>query len=240
MSQAAIGRTLGPHSFTTQDGETVALAKFRGKPTLINLVFTSCYHTCPAITQRLKRAVEAARAALGNDTFTVLTIGFDTAADTPERMRLYAHEQGIDMASWSFLSADQATVDALTGDLGFIYFPSARGFDHLAQITVVDGQGQVYRQIYGPDFATPAIVEPLRELALGVTYRRSGVGNLIERVRLFCTVYDPRSGRYRFDNSIFVAALSGILSLGAVAVFLIRQLRRADGSAQKGSPPPVN
>jgi protein SCO1 len=239
ISQAAIGTTVADHTFTDRAGATVSLRDFRGKPIVISLIFTSCYHTCPAITQGLKRAVGVARAALGRDRFTVLTIGFDTAADTPERMRLYAQEQGIDVDGWRSLSTDGTTIEALARDLGFIYFASPRGFDHLAQITIVDADGRVYRQIYGQDFEPPAVVEPLRELALGVTYNRSGVSNLLERVRLFCTVYDPASGRYRFDNSIIVAAVSGILSLGAVAIFLIRQLRRSGGAANRGSLPPI-
>jgi len=239
ISQAAIGVTLGEYTFTDPSESMVTLQDFRGKPLVISLIFTSCYHTCPAITQGLKRAVDVARAALGRDQFTVLTIGFDTTADTPERMRLFAHEQGIDVAGWKSLSTDETTIKALARDLGFIYFPSPRGFDHLAQITIVDADGRVYRQIYGQDFVPPAIVEPLRELALGVTYNRSGVMNLLERVRLFCTVYDPASGRYRFDNSIIVAALSGILSLGAIAIFLFRQMRRPGGTANKGSLPPI-
>lgn len=231
LSQAAIGITVGDHSFTDHSGSAVSLRDFRGKPLVISLIYTSCYHTCPVITRGLKRAVDVARAVLGQDQFTVLTIGFDTAADTPERMRLYAHEQGIDVDGWRSLSTDQTTIEALARDLGFIYFPSPRGFDHLAQISIVDADGRMYRQIYGQDFRPPAIVEPLRELALGMTYNRSSLKNLIERVRLFCTVYDPASGRYRFDNSIVVAALSGILSLGAIAIFLMSQLRRSSGTA---------
>ena len=240
ISQAALGRSVGDHVFTNSKGSTVTLAEFRGQPVLISLIFTSCYHTCPAITQNLKRAVAAARASLGRHPFSVLTIGFDTAADTPARMRLYAREQDINFDNWHFLSADRDTIDALAQDLGFIYYPSTRGFDHLAQISVLDPRGAVYRQSYGQDFTPPAIVEPLRELALGLTAKRSGVKNLIDRVRLFCTVYDPASGRYRFDNSIIVAAVTGVLSLGAIAVFLVRQLRRPDASSAKGSLPSVH
>ena len=42
-----------------------------------------------------------------------------------------------------------------------------RGFDHLAQTTVIDAHGRIYRQVYGDAFAVPALVEPLKDLALG-------------------------------------------------------------------------
>ena len=58
------------------------------------------------------------------------------------------------------------------------------------------------------------------------------LARLIERVRLFCTIYDPARDRYRLDYSIFVAFAVGVASLGAVAVFLVRVWRqnRAPGS----------
>jgi len=37
-----------------------------------------------------------------------------------------------------------------------------------------------------------------------------------------CTVYDPASGRYRFDYSLIIAFVLGLACLGAVAVFVVR------------------
>ena len=55
----------------------------------------------------------------------------------------------------------------LANNLGFLYFASAKGFDHLMQTTVVDANGKIYRQVYGMTFDTPLLVEPLKELVLG-------------------------------------------------------------------------
>ena len=62
-SQAAIGTQLEDLVFTGSNGEQVQLADFRGRPLLISLVFTSCYHVCPAFTRHLANAAEAARQA---------------------------------------------------------------------------------------------------------------------------------------------------------------------------------
>ena len=61
---------------------------------MLNLVYTSCSSVCPTIVQTLDAAVEAAQKALGEDSFAVVTIGFDTTHDTPERMRAFARAQG--------------------------------------------------------------------------------------------------------------------------------------------------
>ena len=125
------------------------------------------------------------------------------------------------MPNWSFLSADAGTVSALAGDLGFVYVESPKGYDHVSQVSVLDPDGRVYRQVYGADFEAPALVEPLKDLV----FQRQGVSvveALIDRVRLFCTLYDPASRRYRFDYSLFVGLTVGAVSLLAIAGVLLR------------------
>jgi protein SCO1/2 len=225
-SQAAIGRTLGDHLFADSQGRPVGLSELRGRPLVLSLVYTSCYHTCPTITQRLAHTAAIGRAALGEDSFTVVTLGFDSAHDTPERMAALARSQGIRDPRWHFVSADRATVERLTQEIGFTYAASPRGFDHIAQLTVIDAQGKVYRQVYGEAYDPPALVEPLKELVFGLRAREAGISGWVEGLKLFCTVYDPASGRYKFDYSILVSIFVGALSLGAVAIFIVRAWRQ--------------
>ncbi len=226
-SQSAIGRSVGDYTFQDRRGKPVQLADYRDEPLVINLVYTACTHTCPLIVQTLHRAVEAAQDALGDDSFAVLTIGFDTDQDTPARMRAYARSQGVDLPGWRFLSADGDTISRLSADLGFIYFPSPRGFDHLAQTTVIDSEGRIYRHVYGSDFEAPALVEPLKDLMFGRRVDLTNIAGLIDRVRLFCTFYDPASERYKFDYSIFISITIGMLSIIALATILITAWRRS-------------
>ena len=51
--------------------------------------------------------------------------------------------------------------------MGFLYYKSSNGFDHLIQATVIDADGVVYRQVYGQVFDTPLLVDPLIDLVLG-------------------------------------------------------------------------
>jgi protein SCO1/2 len=223
ISQAAVGRPLGNHRWLGTDGKPVSLEQFRGKPLVISLIYTSCYHVCPTMTSHLHRVAKVAWEALGEDSFSVVSIGFDTSVDTPERMRMFARERGIGEKQWRFLSADAQTIGLLTKELGFTYFSSPKGFDHITQTTVVDADGKVYRQVYGQDFEPPSLVEPLKQLVFGE--RAEGPGVLhkwINNVKLFCTVYDPASGRYRFDYSLFVGIVVGLACLGGVVTFVAR------------------
>ena len=85
ISRAAIGRQLADYQFKDGESRPTRLADFRGRPVLINMVYTACSHYCPVTTQSLADGVEAARDALGDDSFSVLTIGFDVRNDKPSR-----------------------------------------------------------------------------------------------------------------------------------------------------------
>jgi protein SCO1/2 len=225
-SQAAIGRTLEDHVLRDRAGREVRLAQYRGKPLVISAIYTSCYHICPTTTQHLAKVIRIARQALGEDGFRVVTIGFDTPHDTPEAMRVFARQQGVEIAGWEFLSTDADTMERLAKNIGFLYFPSPAGFDHLVQASVVDANGRIYRQVYGMTFETPLLVEPLKELVFGQPADEKLISGLWGKVKLFCTTYDPASDRYRFDYSLFVGMVIGILIIGSGIAFLLRELRR--------------
>jgi protein SCO1/2 len=226
LSQGVIGKEIGNVTLTTADGRQVHLSDFRGKPLVISLIYTSCYHICPTTTQHLAKVVRTARDALGPDSFRVLSIGFDVPNDIPAAMRRFAQDQNLNIPQWEFLSADAGTMQGLIPQLGFIYFSAPHGFDHLIQATVIDAQGKIYRQVYGMNFDTPLLVEPLKELVFGAPTTPSLFSGLSNKIKLFCTVYDPTSDKYRFDYSIFMGIIIGLSSIGAVVFFLVREWRR--------------
>lgn len=228
ISQSAIGRQLDDYMLRDTQGQPFAISGLRGKPLVISMIYTSCHHVCPTITRNLRDKIEVAQDALGEDAFNVVTVGFDWRVDTPDRMREFESRLGADdVPNWHFLATGAGVIDQLSENLGFLFYPSAKGFDHLAQATIVDADGRIYRQVYGVDVQTTAIVEPLKELVFDTPRSAGFIEHWVGTFRLFCTVYDPGSGRYRFDYSIFTAIVVGIFSLGLIAVFIVREWRRA-------------
>ena len=226
LSQDAIGRKLDGLVFTTAAGERLAIEELRGRPLVLSLVYTSCYHVCSGLTLQLRKSVAIARDALGARSFNVLTVGFDTRNDTAARMGQYARERGVDVPGWTFAATDAATMAQLVQAVGFTYFPSPKGFDHITQTTIVDADGRVVRQVYGQEFAPPLLVEPLKGLAFGKALTAGGVEGLLGQVKLLCTIYDPTSGRYRFGYSLIVEIVAGLLALGTAAAGIAAVARR--------------
>jgi protein SCO1/2 len=226
-SQSAIGRQLNNHTFTNADGKPVRLEDFRGKPLVLSMVYTSCYQICPMTTRHLAKVVEKARDALDDDSFSVAVIGFDTKVDTPDAMQYFANKQGISNKNWNLLSVNEQDLEALSKDLGFLYYPTSSGYDHLIQATIIDADGKVYRQVYGQVFDTPLLVDPLLELVLGRPKpAQSFLSSLSDKIKLFCTTYDPRSDGYYFDYSFFVEIFVGITVIFAVVLFMRRELKK--------------
>ena len=226
-SQAVIGSEVPDFTFRTADGSDISLASLRGKPVLLTLIYTGCADVCPAVIESLAPAVRAGEEALGEGSFAVLTVGFDTRNDTPDRMRSFAREHNAGGPNWHFAASGAATMEQLTKATGFSYFSSAGGFDHMAQVTVIDKKGVVYRQVYGSRFDTPQIVEPLKELIFGREKPFFSLAGLSDRVKLFCTVYNPNTGRYYFNYSLFVSIVIGAVSLSAVLYVLVRETAKS-------------
>jgi protein SCO1/2 len=233
-SQRAVGRPLSDLTLTGGDGRPVRLADYRGKPLLLSFVYTGCAQVCPTTTRFLGRAVNEANRALGPGTFNVATVGFNLPFDSPTAMREFQRRQGIDARNWAFLAGDAATLEALVRDTGFVYAPTASGFDHLTQVTIVDASGRVFRQVYGESFELPMLIGPLKELVTGAPAPTQDLASLLEQVRILCTVYDPRSGKYRLNYGLFIEIFAGLSCLGATAWYLIAGARRSRRSRPAG------
>jgi protein SCO1/2 len=231
-SQAAIGNVLGNHALTDQRGHALSMDDLRGKPLILSLIYTSCYQICPMTTRHLAKVVDKARAALGDDSFNVAVLGFDAYNDSPQAMQHFANKQGINERGWYLLSAGPDTINALSKELGFEFFASPNGFDHITQATVIDADGRIYRQVYGEVFETPLLVEPLKDLLLGQPKpNQTLISELIDKVRFFCTTYDPARDAYHFDYSLFIGIAIGAFIILSGIVFVVRELRHGRRSA---------
>jgi protein SCO1/2 len=231
-SEAAIGKSTSNHRLVQADGRTLMLSELRGRPLVLSLIYTSCSTVCPTGTEALKASVAQARKALGGEAFQVLTLGFDARNDTPQRMQAFAIDHSIDGDPlWHVASASPAVLSALLDEVGFSYAGAAGGFEHVAQTTILDAEGRVYRQVYGDGFPLPVFIEPLKELVFGLAVSSFAPSALADRLRFLCTVYDPKSGRYRTDYGIYIGIGAGALSLMVMAWVIVRLwlgIRRAE------------
>jgi protein SCO1/2 len=232
LSRSVINRTVGDYTLLDRRGQPRRLADYRGKPLLVSFIYTGCFQVCPTTTKSLQKALQGAVGVLGANRFNVVSIGFNQPFDSPQAMNSFAAQNGIDFPNWEFLSPAPAIVDDLARSFGFSYVATPAGFDHIMQVTIVDGEGRIYRQVYGESLTADQLVEPLKELITGAPVPQSNaVADLLDRVRILCSVYDPASGRYRLDYSLLLEIAGLATFLGWLGYYLWRERRNRRAAA---------
>ena len=225
-SQAAIGRNVGGHALLDVQGRPVRLADYRGKPLLVSFIYTGCFQVCPTTTRSLAVAVEQLAEVFGGDKFNVVSIGFNQPFDSPTAMRAFAAQMRITAPNWFFLSPPPASAEALTRDFGFRAVATPAGFDHLLMVSVLDAQGRIHAQVYGERLTRDQLGEPLRQLLGGAPLGPGlPLAELVERVRILCTVYDPATGKYRYNYGLIIEIAGGLTFAVAMAWFFLLEWR---------------
>ncbi len=237
LSQSVVGHPISDFTLLNREGKPVRLSSYRGKPLLVSFIYTGCFQVCPLTTRSLQRAVEAGRVAFGTRQFNVVSIGFNQPADSPSSLKAFALQHRIDQPNWDFLSPSASTVEPLMREFGFSQVATPAGFDHVLQVTLVDANGRIYRQIYGEELSAGAVGEPLRELLNQVpAAQQTSVDDLIDRVRILCTIYDPTTGKYQVKYGLLIEVAGGITFALAMFWFFAAEWlnrRRARRKAQQ-------
>lgn len=225
-SQAAIGRQLADFTLLDREGRPVRLSDYRGKPLLVNFIYTGCFQVCPTSTRALAEALQAMSGGFDTTQFNVVSIGFNQPADSPQAMKAFALQHRIGSPNWNFLSAPAAIVGTLTREFGFVYAPTQAGFDHLLQVGIVDANGRLVAQVYGDDFSADRLGEPLRRLLADQPLpAQLSLADIVEKVRVLCSVYDPKSGTYRVSYSLAFEVAGGITFAVAMLWFFALEWR---------------
>ena len=234
ISQAVIGQKVSDFTLLDREGRPVRLSRYRGKPLLVSFIYTGCFQVCPLTTRSLQNAVEAGREVFGTNQYNVVSIGFNQPADTPQALAAFARQHRIAQPNWEFLSPHASIVEALAREFGFSYLATPAGYDHVLQVTLLDAEGRIYRQIYGDELDADSLGEPLKQLMRDAPVAQQlKLDDLIDRVRILCTVYDPKTGKYRVKYDLLIEIAGGITFALAMLWFFLaewwarRRARRA-------------
>lgn len=228
ISQAAIGQKISDFTLLDREGRAVRLSSYLGKPLLVSFIYTGCFQVCPLTTRSLQNAVDAGRDVFGTSQYNIVSIGFNQPADTPLALKAFARQARISQPNWEFLSPHASIIEPLAREFGFSYIATPAGFDHVLQVTLLDKDGRVYRQIYGEELNADSLGEPLKQLMRNAPVAEQlKLDDLIERVRILCTVYDPKTGKYRVKYDLLIEVAGGVtFALAMMWFFLAEWLAR--------------
>ena len=117
-----------------QDGETVRMSAFRGRPVVVTFVYSTCRDTCPAQVQTIRGALDD----LGTDV-PVLAVSVDPENDTPRRARRFLADQRMTGRA-RFLLGSRAELRPVWSAYGIQ--PQRGALDHTAYAVLVDRSGR--------------------------------------------------------------------------------------------------
>jgi len=211
--------------FRDEDGKTVTLRDYAGKPMLL----VPAYYTCPMLCTLVLNGVVSMLRALPFDTgkeFTVVTFSFDpkddpAAAAAKKATYIGEYRRRGAEGGWHFLTGDPASIDALTKAIGFraTWDPENQQFAHASGIVLVTPQGRIAKYFYGVEFSA-------RDLRLAIVEASANqIGTFVDQLLLFCFHYDPATGRYS-RLALDVVRAGGVLTLAAMAGMIGWWLRR--------------
>ena len=163
-----------------QDGQPFALASMRGKVWVAGFIFTTCPSVCPKISRAMLELQQ--RYARNGVDVELVSFSVDPENDTPEVLKRYAENLGVDESRWRFVTGDRAAMEALVVG-GFKTAMDRRpqgeldmyDIAHSEKLVLIDGDGGI-RGFYGvrkpkgaPDEPLPMGVHATPEaLALGL------------------------------------------------------------------------
>jgi protein SCO1 len=146
----AVGQPVPDFTLTDQAGARVSFSQFRGKVVALNFIYTSC--VLPQFCYRLANHFSVVRrrfpARMGRD-LVLLTVTFDPARDTPERLAEYARQWSADRAVWRFLTGSMDDVRRVCRLFGVDAFPDEGLISHSTRTIVIDRRGAVAASIDG-------------------------------------------------------------------------------------------
>ena len=145
-----VGQAVPDFTLTDQAHARVSLSQLRGKVVALNFIYTSCAlpQFCYRLANHFNVVQRRFQARMGRD-LVLLTVTFDPARDTPERLAEYAAQWKADPSRWRFLTGNVEEVRRVCRLFGVDAFPDEGLISHSTRTVVVDRQGVLAASIEG-------------------------------------------------------------------------------------------
>lgn len=221
--------------FQDEQGRPVRLGQYFGaRPVILVLAYYNCPMLCTQVLGGLVSSLRVLSFDAGKD-FDVVAVSFDPRdrpADAAAKKAPYVAEYGRPgaAAGWHFLTGSSASIERLTGAVGFHYkYDESLGqFAHASAITVATPGGKLSHYFYGIEYAP-------RDLRLALIEASGNrIGSPVDQILLYCYHYDPKVGKYGavVMNMLRFGGVVAVLILSTFLAVMWRRDHRRDAAAR--------
>lgn len=149
-----------PSVWTTQEGDQIEFKDLKGETLVVVMIYTACRTACPRLVADM-RAIES---KVSNDQVKYVLVSIDPKNDTPEKLKAFAKENGMDGSQWIFLQGTEEGVRDFANILAVKYKQiSPIDFTHSNIISVFDRQGVMQYQKEGLGLENKDVVNKIIE-----------------------------------------------------------------------------
>ena len=213
--------------FKDSDGRTVKLGKyFAEKPVFLMLAYYNCPTLCSLHFSSLMKSFRGFDWNVG-EKFEFVVVSIDPREgpkDAKDAKNLYLSEYNRPGSEkgWHFLTGEEETIKKLASQVGFKYVwdSNMEQYAHAAAAYALTPNGVLSYYHYGLN------IDPkVMRLSL-VEASENKIGNIVDRLVLFCLQYDPNKKTYAFYayNIMRVAAsLAALVLIFFLARFWLRE-----------------
>ncbi|MDO7171094.1 SCO family protein [Mariniflexile sp. AS56] len=135
--------------WNTEEGKTIQLKDLKGKTLVMVMIYTSCKAACPRLAADM-RYIESTIPDEKIKNIQFVLVSIDPETDTPEKLKAFAKENGMQNNQWTFLQGSVSGVREFANVLSVKYKEiSPIDFSHSNIISVFNTQGELIHQQEG-------------------------------------------------------------------------------------------
>lgn len=214
--------------FTDENGQKVTLGEYiNGElPVILTLVYYACPNLCTLLLNGFVSSLEQIKWSVG-DQFKIVTLSIDpteTAKLATLKKETYLGKYRRENAgsSWHFLTGTEENIKKIANEVGFgyRYDEDQKEYAHSAAIFVLTPDGKISRYLYGITFNPRDVKLALLEASQGK------IGNIVDRLLLFCYHYDPKNRQYALFATNLMKGAGGLTILGLALMILFLKKRK--------------
>lgn len=208
-------------AFKNENDETIRLEKYFGSgPVLMSVVYYNCPSLCNFHLNGLFEGLEKLSASGWEIPYQLVILSMDDtekATLAKEKKSNYLKEfKGLKENSIHFLTGSSENIKKLTDSLGFAFRwdEETEQFAHSPVAYTLSPKAVISRYLYGIEFLPKTLKLSLLEAGEGK------IGNMIDRILLFCYRFNSRENKYTL-YAVNIMRAGGVLMILTLMLWLI-------------------
>ena len=162
-SDAEASNCLTDTTLVDQNGDKVSLASLKGKPLIVDFIYTSCPGPCLMETAKLANVALRLGPDLGSKVM-IVSISVDPEHDGPKQLLEYSRQQGADEKGWYFLTGGPGDIDRALGGFKLSREVMPDGsVGHLVDMMLIGSDGRLLHEYNGEVVKAQDIVNDVRK-----------------------------------------------------------------------------